>query len=134
MSYNYNRIINYSNPKSRKQITIKNMHGMYDPAFQSNNTLKEYINKKLTLYKTLSDYNTNPNPDNILKSKEKRPKKKLQNLIQRINPIIRKKYSKKIIKMYYQMKYLKKEEFQKQQNYLLVINVVKLLKMLMKKK
>ena len=76
MSYNYNRIINYSNPKSRKQITIKNMHGMYDPAFQSNNTLKEYINKKLTLYKTLSDYNTNPNPDNILKSKEKRPKKK----------------------------------------------------------
>ena len=76
MSQHYNRIINYSNPKNRKQITIKNMHGMYDPAFQSNNTLKEYINKKLNLYKTLSDYNTNPNPDNIFKSKEKEKAKK----------------------------------------------------------
>ena len=49
---------------------------MYDPAFQSNNTLKEYINKKLNLYKTLSDYNTNPQPENLIKSKEKEKSKK----------------------------------------------------------
>ena len=76
MSYHYNRIINYSNPKNRKQITIKNMHGMYDPAFQSNNTLKEYINKKLSQYKNISKYNNNPQVEDLLKSKEKEKAKK----------------------------------------------------------
>ena len=76
MSSHYNRIINYSNPKNRKQITIKNMHGMYDPAFQSNNTLKEYINKKLSQYKNISKYNNNPHIEDLLKSKEKEKSKK----------------------------------------------------------
>ena len=76
MSLQYNRIINYSNPKNKKTISIKKMRGMYDPAFQSNNTLKEYINKKLTLYKE-SDFHTNPKPENLLKYKEKEKSKKV---------------------------------------------------------
>ena len=71
MSHKYNLIMNYSNPKN-KIIMIKNKRGMNDPAFQSNQTLKEYINKKLTLYKeneinkcpqiqTLLNYNTKDN-------------------------------------------------------------------------
>ena len=39
---------------------------MNDPAFQSNNTLKEYINKKLTLYK-VSDFNTNTKNKSVIK-------------------------------------------------------------------
>ena len=40
---------NHSNTKDRTNI-IKNMTGMSDPAFQSNNTLKRYVNQKLGLY------------------------------------------------------------------------------------
>ena len=47
MSHQYNRVMNYSNQKNKK-IIMKNMRVMNDPAFKSNKTLKEYINKKLT--------------------------------------------------------------------------------------
>ena len=65
MSHQFNRIMNHSNPK-RNKIMIKNMRGMNDPAFQSNNTLKEYINKKLNLYK-VSDLNINTKNKSVIK-------------------------------------------------------------------
>ena len=73
MSHQFNRIMNHSNPKNKK-IMIKNMRGMNDPAFQSNNTLKEYINKKLTLYKG-SDFNTNTRNKSLFKYTENNHKK-----------------------------------------------------------
>ena len=47
--FQFDRITKNSNSKN-KIIMLKNIRGMNDPAFQSNNTLKQYINKKLTLY------------------------------------------------------------------------------------
>ena len=43
------RIKNHSNSKTKINM-IKNMTGMNDPAFQSNKTLKKYINQKLNIY------------------------------------------------------------------------------------
>ena len=43
------KLKNRSNSKDRTNM-IKNMTGMSDPAFQSNNTLKRYVNQKLGLY------------------------------------------------------------------------------------
>ena len=48
-SLQYKRIKYNSNSKNRVNI-IKNMKGMNDPAFKSNNTLKKYINEKLNSY------------------------------------------------------------------------------------
>ena len=45
----YKRIKHNSNSKNRVNI-IKNMKGMNDPAFKSNNTLKNYIDQKLNSY------------------------------------------------------------------------------------
>ena len=43
--------MNKNNCNSKNKINmIKNMTGMNDPAFQSNNTLKKYIYKKLDSY------------------------------------------------------------------------------------
>ena len=42
------RIKNHSNSKTKINM-IKNMTGMNDPAFQSNKTLKKYINQKLNI-------------------------------------------------------------------------------------
>lgn len=77
MSHQYKRIMSFSNPKNNK-IMIKNMRGMNDPAFQSNNTLKQYINKKLNLYEE-PEINSNPKPQSLLKFKEKATKKKVKN-------------------------------------------------------
>ena len=54
------------------------MRGMNDPAFQSNNTLKQYINKKLNLYEE-SEINSTPKPQSLLKYNEKAIKKKVKN-------------------------------------------------------
>ena len=77
MSHQYKRIMSFSNPKNKK-IMIKNMRGMNDPAFQSNNTLKQYINKKLNLYEE-SEINSTPKPQSLLKYNEKAIKKKVKN-------------------------------------------------------
>ena len=49
-SLQFKRIKPHSNSKNKLNI-IKNMTGMNDPAFQSNKTLKQYINEKLNSYK-----------------------------------------------------------------------------------
>ena len=77
MSHKYNLIMNYSNPKN-KIIMIKNKRGMNDPAFQSNQTLKEYINKKLTLYKE-NEINKCPQIQSLLNYNTKDNKKKPNN-------------------------------------------------------
>ena len=77
MSHKYNLIMNYSNPKN-KIIMIKNKRGMNDPAFQSNQTLKEYINKKLTLYKE-NEINKCPQIQSLLNYNSKDNKKKPNN-------------------------------------------------------
>ena len=77
MSHQYKRIMSFSNPKNKK-IMIKNMRGMNDPAFQSNNTLKQYINKKLNLYEE-SEINSTQKPQSLLKYNEKAIKKKVKN-------------------------------------------------------
>ena len=48
-SLKYKRIKYNSNSKNRVNI-LKNIKGMNDPAFKSNNTLKKYINQKLNSY------------------------------------------------------------------------------------
>ena len=77
MSHKYNLIMNYSNQKN-KIIMIKNKRGMNDPAFQSNQTLKEYINKKLTLYKE-NEINKCPQIQSLLNYNAKDNKKKPNN-------------------------------------------------------
>ena len=72
--YLYNRITNYSNQKNKK-FMIRNIRGMNDPAFKSNKTLKQYINKKLTSYEEPEINNNNDNRGNknvlIFNDKEK---------------------------------------------------------------
>ena len=51
-SFQYKKIKNISSSKNKVNI-IKNMTGMNDPAFKSNNTLKKYINQKLNSYAKL---------------------------------------------------------------------------------
>ena len=77
MSHQYNRITIHSNQKNNK-IIIKNKRGMNDPAFQSNNTLKQYINKKLNSYEE-HEINENTKAKSLLKYNEKNNKKKIKN-------------------------------------------------------
>ena len=77
MSHQYNRVMNYSNQKNKK-IIMKNMRVMNDPAFKSNKTLKEYINKKLTSCKEPEFY-TQPKSHSILKFNENANKKMKSN-------------------------------------------------------
>ena len=77
MSHQYNRVMNYSNQKNKK-IIMKNMRVMNDPAFKSNKTLKEYINKKLESCKEPEFY-TQPKSHSILKFNENANKKMKSN-------------------------------------------------------
>ena len=77
MSHKYNLIMDYSNPKNNK-IMIKNKKGMTDPAFQSNQTLKQYINKKLTSYEE-QEINKYSPFQSLLNYNEKNNKKRTNN-------------------------------------------------------
>ena len=73
----FNLIANCSN-KENKIFMLKNIRGMNDPAFQSNKTLKQYINKKLTSYEEYESYKSSKGKT-LLKFNENGNKKFLNN-------------------------------------------------------
>ena len=74
-SLKFKRIKQHHSSSKNKLNMIKNMTGMNDPAFQSNKTLKQYINQKLNYY-IETQLNIIPKTKSITKSNDKSNYKK----------------------------------------------------------
>ena len=77
-SSNNNKKEKFEQKENEEKIIMKNMRVMNDPAFKSNKTLKEYINKKLESCKEPEFY-TQPKSHSILKFNENANKKMKSN-------------------------------------------------------